>query len=217
MSRMIKLLIVDDHHLVRTGLRNIVDEAGGIEVVGEAASGERAIQLNREKTPDVILMDIGLPGLSGFETSERIMQATPAVKIIALTAHSKPPFPTRLLDMGAAGFLTKACDASELITAIRKVFDGERYIGSEVAQQLAMSLLPGTPQSPFQKLTSRELEVALMMAQGMKVTLIAERMNISPKTISTYKYRIYAKIGVDSEVALLREAIRHELVEAENR
>jgi len=214
---MIKLLIVDDHHLVRTGLRNIIDEAGGIEVVGEAGSGEKAIQLNREKKPDVILMDIGLPGLSGFETSERILQARPEVRIIALTAYTKPPFPTRLLDMGAAGYLTKACDAAELIGAIRKVSDGERYIGSDIAQQLAMSLLPGTPQSPFQALTSRELEVALMMAQGMKASLIAERMSISPKTISTYKYRIFEKIGVDSEVGLLREAIRHELIEAENR
>src|SRR6056297_2945253 len=110
---MIKLLIVDDHHLVRTGLKNIIASAGGIEIVGEAASGERAIQLNREKKPDIVLMDIGLPGLSGFEASERIMLARPKVRIIVLTAYTKPPFPARLLDMGAAGYLTKACDADE--------------------------------------------------------------------------------------------------------
>ncbi|MEX2497875.1 MAG: response regulator [Wenzhouxiangellaceae bacterium] len=210
---MIKLLIVDDHHLVRTGLRNIIDDAGGIEVVGEAGTGERAIQLNRELEPDVILMDIGLPGLSGFETSERIMSARPGVRIIALTAHSKPPFPARLLEMGAAGYLTKACDAKELVAAIRKVCDGERCVGSEIAQQLAMSLLPGTPQSPFQELTPRELEVAMMMAKGLKSSAIAERMHVSPKTISTHKYRIYNKVGVDSEVALLREAIRYDVIE----
>ena len=212
---MIKLLIVEDHHLVRTGLRNIIDDAGGIEIVGEASTGERAIQLNREKKPDVILMDIGLPGLSGFETSERIMNASPAVRIIALTAHTKPPFPARLLEMGAAGYLTKACDAGELVAAIRKVFGGERYVGSEIAQQLAMSLLPGTPQSPFQELTPREIEVAMMLANGMKSSAIAERMNVSPKTISTHKYRIFEKIGVDSEVALLREAIRYDVIETE--
>lgn len=212
---MIKLLIVDDHHLVRTGLRNIINDAGGIEIVGEAGTGERAIQLNREKQPDVILMDIGLPGLSGFETSERIMNARPDVRVIALTAHTKPPFPARLLEMGAAGFLTKACDAEELVAAIRKVYDGERYVGSEIAQQLAMSLLPGTPQSPFQELTAREIEVALMLANGMKSSAIAERMNVSPKTVSTHKYRIFEKIGVDSEVALLREAIRYEVIESD--
>lgn len=211
---MIKLLIVDDHHLVRTGLRNILEEAGGIEVCGEAASGEQAIQFNRDFAPDVILMDIGLPGLSGFETSERILKSRPEARIIALTAHTRPPFPARLLDIGAAGYLTKACDAEELVRAIRKVHAGERYIGSEIAQQLAMSLLPGTPQSPFQELTPRELEVALMLAQGMRVNAIGEVMNISPKTIATHKYRVYEKVGVDSEVALLREAIRHGLIDA---
>lgn len=209
---MIRLLIVDDHHLVRTGLRNIIDAAGGIEVVGEAESGESAIRLNRELQPDVVLMDIGLPGLSGLETSERILQARPAVRVIVLTAHAQPPFPARLLDMGAAGYLTKACDARELVRAIRRVHDGERYIGTEIAQQLAMSLLPGTPRSPFQELTPRELEVALMLARGMKPAKIAERINVSPKTVSTHKYRIFDKLGVDSEVALLREAIRHDLI-----
>ncbi len=213
---MIRLLIVEDHHLVRTGLRNIISDAGGIEIVGEAESGERAIQLNRERQPHVILMDIGLPGLSGFETSERIMAARPEVRIIALTAHAQPPFPARLLDMGAAGYLTKACDAAELVTAIRKVHAGERYIGSEIAQQLAMSLLPGTPRSPFQELTPRELEVALMLARGLKPSEIGKRINVSPKTVSTHKYRIYEKLGIDSEVALLREALRHGVIEAED-
>jgi len=209
---MIRLLIVDDHHLVRAGLRNIIDTAGGIQVVGEAESGEDAIRLNRELQPDVVLMDIGLPGLSGLETSERILQVRPSVRVIVLTAHAQPPFPARLLDMGAAGYLTKACDAQELVRAIRRVHDGERYIGSEIAQQLAMSLLPGTPRSPFQELTPRELEVALMLARGMKPAKIAERINVSPKTVSTHKYRIFDKLGVDSEVALLREAIRHDLI-----
>ncbi len=209
---MIRLLIVDDHHLVRAGLRNIIDTAGGIQVVGEAESGEDAIRLNRELQPDVVLMDIGLPGLSGLETSERILQVRPSVRVIVLTAHAQPPFPARLLDMGAAGYLTKACNAQELVRAIRRVHDGERYIGSEIAQQLAMSLLPGTPRSPFQELTPRELEVALMLARGMKPAKIAERINVSPKTVSTHKYRIFDKLGVDSEVALLREAIRHDLI-----
>lgn len=212
---MAKLLIVDDHHLVRTGLRNILERSGDIEVVGEASSGEEAIRLNRELEPDLILMDISLPGLSGFETTERILATHPDVRIIVLTAHARPPFPTRLLDMGASGFLTKACDSEELLRAIRTVGNGERYIGSEIAQQLAIALLPGTPQSPFQELTSRELEVALMLTQGMKMPSIAEVLNVSPKTVATYKYRIYEKVGVSSEVALLREALRHGLIQSE--
>ncbi|MEM7053774.1 MAG: LuxR C-terminal-related transcriptional regulator, partial [Pseudomonadota bacterium] len=150
------------------------------------------------------------------ETSDRILKTSPKVKIVVLTAHTQAPYPTQLLDIGAVGYLSKACDADELLRAIRAVHRGERYIGSEIAQQLAMSLLPGEPQSPFQKLTSRELEVALMFAQGMKASAIAKTMSISPKTVATHKYRIYEKIGVDSEVGLLREGIRHGLIKPDD-
>ncbi|MDT8438272.1 MAG: response regulator [Wenzhouxiangellaceae bacterium] len=213
---MIRLLIVDDHDLVRSGLKNMLSAAGGIDVVGEAGTGEQAIRLNRELKPDVILMDIGLPGLSGFETSDRIMHARPEVRIIVLTAHTRPPYTTRMLQMGAAGYLTKACDAEELVSAVRKVADGQRFIGTEIAQQLAMSLLPGAPQSPFQELTPRELEIALMIARGLKPTDIGQRLSISTKTISTHKRSIFDKIGVESEVGLLREAIRHQLIEPDD-
>ena len=123
---MIKLLIVEDHHLVRLGLRGILDDAPGIEIIGEAESGEEALQLCRDLVPDVILMDISLPGLSGFETSCRILRQLPDVRILALTAHAQAPYPARLMDMGVAGFLTKACSASELVQAIRTVHCGER-------------------------------------------------------------------------------------------
>lgn len=211
---MIKLLIVEDHHLVRVGLRGILEDAVGIELVGEAETGEQALSLSRILNPDVILMDISLPGLSGFETSSRILRQNPEVRIVVLTAHTQPPFPARLLDLGASGFLTKACEAEELVRAIRTVHVGGRHIGKEVAQQLAMALLPGAPRSPFQALTPREMEVALMLAEGRRVNDIAEMMNVSPKTVATHKYRIYDKVGVDSEVALLRKAIRHDLIEA---
>ncbi|PKL95455.1 MAG: two-component system response regulator UvrY [Gammaproteobacteria bacterium HGW-Gammaproteobacteria-8] len=212
---MIKLMIVDDHHLLRTGLRNIIEAAGGIEIVAEAATGEEAIRLNRDKQPDVILMDISLPGLSGFETSERIMTARSEVRIIALTAHNRPPYTTRMLSLGVAGYLTKACDAAELVEAIRKVHNGDRHFGSEITQQLVVSLLPGAEQSPFERLTPRELEVAMMMSAGHKPVAIGQRLNVSIKTVSSHKYNVYEKLGVDSEVGVLREAIRYGLVEAE--
>lgn len=209
------ILIVDDHDLVRTGLKNILGAIREFSIVAEASSGEEAIRLTRQLEPDVVLMDVGLPGLSGLETTERILKSQPDVKVIVLTAHSEPPLPARLLDSGASGYLTKACDAEELIRAVRKVVAGERYIGADISQQLAISLLPGTPQSPFQELTSRELEIALMLTQGMKTQSIAEVLNVSPKTVATYKYRIYDKVGVSSEVELLRHALRHGLVSAD--
>lgn len=212
---MTDILIVDDHDLVRTGLKNILGGSRGFNIVAEASTGEEAIRLSRKLEPDLVLMDVGLPGLSGLETTERILKAQPEVKVIVLTAHSEPPLPARLLDSGASGYLTKACDAEELIRAVQKVAAGERYIGADISQQLAISLLPGTPQSPFQELTSRELEITLMLTQGMKMQSIAEVLNVSPKTVATYKYRIYDKVGVSSEVELLRHALRHGLVSAD--
>lgn len=209
---MTDILIVDDHDLVRTGLKNILAAEAGLNVAGEAATGEEAIRLSRKLEPDVVLMDVGLPGLSGLETTERILKAQPDTRVIVLTAHSEPPLPAKLLDSGASGYLTKACDAGELLRAVRKVAQGERYIGADISQKLAISLLPGTPQSPFQELTGRELEIALMLTQGMKMASIGEVLNVSPKTVATYKYRIYDKIGVGSEVELLRVALRHGLV-----
>lgn len=212
---MSRILIVDDHHLVRAGLRNILASNKDLEIVGEAENGEDAIRLTRDLSPDIVLMDISLPGMSGFEATERILKNAPGVRVIVLTAHSQPPFPARLLDIGAAGYLTKACKAQELLGAIAAVGRGERYIGSEIAQQLAISLLPGARQSPFQELTSREMEVMLMMTQGITINGIAEVLNLSPKTVATYKYRIFDKANVNSEVELLREAMRHGLINSE--
>ncbi|MFW5815860.1 MAG: response regulator [Wenzhouxiangella sp.] len=208
---MIQLMVVEDHELFRTGINNILAGVASIEVVAEASSGEEALRLARSLSPDVILMDVGLPGLSGLETTERILKAQPDIRVIMLTAHAEPPLPARLLDIGASGYLTKGASADELLSAIRAVHRGERYIGSEIAQQLALSLLPGTPASPFQDLTSRELEVTLMLIQGMKANSIGEVLKLSPKTIATHKYRIYDKVGVRNEVDLLRLALRYGL------
>lgn len=212
---MTSILIVEDHDLVRTGLKNILSAEPGLKIVGETSTGEEAIRLARDLEPDVILMDVELPGLSGLETTERILKVQSRVRVVVLTAHSEPPLPARLLDIGASGYLTKACSARELVNAVKAVARGERYIGSEIAQQLALSLLPGTPQSPFQELTARELEVALMLTQGMKPPSIAEVIKVSPKTVATHKYNIYEKVGVSSEVELLRLALRYGLVKPE--
>ena len=206
---MIKLMIVEDHELFRTGIANILAPISEIDVVAETSTGEDAIRLARQLSPDVILMDVGLPGLSGLESTERILKTQPAIKVIVLTAHSEPPLPARLLDVGASGYITKGSSASELLSAIRAVHRGERYIGSEIAQKLALSLLPGTPSSPFQDLTSREMEVTMMLIRGRNANDIGSLLKLSPKTVATHKYRIYDKVGVRNEVDLLHLALRY--------
>jgi len=212
---MIKLLIVDDHDLVRTGLRHIVSGDPEIEVVGEAGNGEEAITKNRELQPDVVLLDISMPGLSGFEVTKRLQQVSPDARIIILTVHAESPFPSKLLDAGATGYLAKGCEASELLAAIHSVSEGKRYIGGDIAQRLALSLLPGASQSPFDDLTSREMEVALMLMQGMGAPEIAETMKLSPKTVATYKHRVYDKLSVHKEVELMKLALRHGIIDVD--
>jgi len=211
----IKLLIVDDHDLVRVGLRHIIGSAKNVEVVGEAGSGEEALKKNRQLKPDVILLDVSMPGLSGFEVTRRIKQVSPRTKIIILTVHAEAPYPSRLLDAGASGYLTKGCEADELLEAIDRVSQGDRFIGTDIAQQLALSLLPGSEQSPFDDLSSREMEVALMLIQGMAVPEIATLLSLSPKTVATYKYRVYDKLEVNNEVALVKLALSFGIMESQ--
>lgn len=211
---MIQVLIVDDHELVRVGLRRILEDSPDIGQLYESSTGEQAIELCRRHQPDIVLLDINLPGLSGFEITHRLHRASPASRVIVLAQHAKSPFPTRILDAGASAYLTRDCDAAELLEAIDTVRQGGRYIGTEAAKQLALSLLPGTADSPFDELSAREMEVMLKLTEGNRVPDIASMMCLSPKTIATYKYRIYDKLGTRSEVDLVRMAMRYGILEA---
>lgn len=210
---MVRVAIVDDHDLVRTGIRRILDGAGGIEVIGEAASGEEAIRLAREEPVDVVLMDVNMPGMGGLEATRRILASSTGVRIIILTVHAKAPFPTQLLNAGASGYLTKGCASEELIRAINRVHDGARYVSADIAQQLALSMLPGGDRSPLDELSSREIEVMMMLVQGEEVQSIAETLHISHKTVRTYKSRLYEKLGVKNAVDLTHMAMRHGILE----
>ena len=211
---MIQVLIIDDQVLVRTGLRFILDKCKKVGRVSEAASGEAALSRKRRFQPDIILLSVNLPGLTGFEITRKLIRKYRGAKIIILAVHAKPPYPARLLDAGASGYLTRDCEAEELLLAIKTVFSGQRYIGSEAAKQLALSMLPGSNGSPFEGLSAREMEVMLKLSDGNRIPDIASLLCLSPKTVSTYKYRILGKLGARSEVDMMRMAMRYGLVEA---
>jgi len=205
-------MVVDDHEVVRVGMRHILDGYPSIKIVGEAADGESAIRLNREVKPDVVLLDISLPGLSGLEVTTRLNQINPGLGIIILTVHEAAPYPEKLLDAGASGYLTKGCPATELVQAIRTVAKGGRHIGSSIAQQMALTMLQGAGTSPFDGLSAREMEVMLMLVDGRRMADIADIMHLSPKTVATYKYRIFEKLETRSDVDMTRMAMRYGVV-----
>ncbi len=209
----INVVLVDDHELVRTGIRRILEDARGVTVVAEASSGEEAVKVAQAHTPDVMLMDIHMPGIGGIEATRKVLRASPRTRVVALTVHGDKPYAVQLLKGGAQGFLTKGCPADEVIKAIRAVHSGQRYIGADVAQELALALLPGAETSPFDTLSQREMQVLLMLTEGQSIQAISDRLCLSPKTISTYRYRLCEKLGVDNDVELIRLAIRHGIVD----
>lgn len=210
---MIKVLLVDDHELVRTGIRRLLDDVSGINVYAEATDGESAVEAVRKKRPDVILMDVSMPGIGGLEATRKIKQIDAALPVIILTVHTDDPFPTSLLKAGASGYLHKGCSVGEIVTAIKEVYAGRRYICTEIAQNLALSLLPGSEGSPFDNLSQREMQVMLMLVQGHKVQDISEKLCLSPKTISTYRTRLFDKLSVRSDADLTRLAMRHGMLD----
>lgn len=205
---MIRVLIVDDHALVRTGLRLVLSAERDIEVVGECATGEEAWATLRKVKPDVLLCDLHLPGISGLDVTERVARSGMDTKVLIVSIQEDGPLPRRLIEAGAAGYIGKGCDASELVRAVRDVARGRRYLASQVAQHLAFSGLAG-PGSPFDKLSPRELEVAKMLCTGMRMEEIGRRLSLSGKTVATHKYRLFDKLGIKDAIALARLAAQH--------
>ena len=207
---MIRVLLVDDHRLVRASLRAMLVGVDGIQVVGEAASGEEAVESARRDPPDVVLMDMNMPGVGGLVATRRLATAAPSARVIALTAHREDPYPEQMLDAGAAGYLTKDCEPDEVVAAIRRVADGGTWIESEVARRIADDRLRGKrADGPFASLSGRELEVLQMLVNGASTTAIAESLGLSPKTVATYRYRLHEKLGVANDIELVRFALRH--------
>ena len=214
---MIRVLVVDDHDLVRTGISRMLADVDGLQVIGQADSGEMAIRKARELKPDVVLMDVKMPGIGGLEATRKLLRSYPDIKVIAVTVCEEDPFPTRLLQAGAAGYLTKGAALEEMIQAIRMVFAGQRYISPQIAQHLALKAFqPQSNGSPFDLLSEREIQIALMIANCQKVQTISDKLCLSPKTVNTYRYRIYEKLTITSDVELALLAVRHGMVDAIN-
>lgn len=214
---MIRVLVVDDHDLVRTGISRMLADISGLQVIGQADSGEDAIRKARELKPDVVLMDVKMPGIGGLEATRKLLRSYPDLKVIAVTICEEDPFPTRLLQAGAAGYLTKGAALEEMVQAIRMVFGGQRYISPQIAQQLALkSFQPQLSESPFDLLSEREIQIALMIANCQKVQSISDKLCLSPKTVNTYRYRIFEKLSITSDVELALLVVRHGMVDTVN-
>jgi two-component system invasion response regulator UvrY len=211
----IKVLVVDDHDLVRMGITRMLADITGIKVVGEAATGEEGLRMARELDPQVVLMDVKMPGIGGLEATRKLLRQSSDVKVLAVTVCDEEPFPSRLLKAGAAGYLTKGAALEEMVRAIRAVASGQRYISPEIAQRLALSALEEEKTSPFDALTEREMQVTMMIVSCQKVQEISDRLFLSPKTVNSYRYRIFEKLGIDSDVELTLLAVRHGLLNAD--
>ena len=210
---MIRVMLVDDHRLVRAGLKRVLTDLPDMQIVAEAGSGEESLELARQHQPDVVLMDINMPGIGGLEATRRLAQRYPSMKIIAVTMHTEEPYPSRLLAAGAAGYISKDSASDEVTAAIRRVHAGGHYVASDIAGNLAANLIRGKKESPFEQLSQRETQVMLMLTKGHSTQDISDRLCLSPKTVSTYRYRLFEKLGVDNDVELTRMAMRYGLLD----
>jgi len=200
------------------GLVRMLTDVDGFEVIGEAQSGEEAVAKARDLKPDVVLMDVKMPGIGGIEATKKLLNQEHPARIIAVTALDDDLYPNRLMQAGAKGYVTKGADLDEMIDAIRTVANGDLYMSSNVARQLALKNYAGNKgqSSPFEKLSERELQTAILIANGQKVQEIANTFCVSPKTVNSYRYRIFDKLDVHSDVELTLLAVKHNILDPES-
>lgn len=212
---MIQVMLVDDHELIRIALGKLLSEAQDINIVAEAGSGEEALDKARRIRPDVIILDVDMPGMGGVEATRRLTALPNKPKVIVISVHSQAPYPQWLLAAGALGYLPKGGRAEEVLAAVRSVYKGHPYISPQIAGDLALASLPGGRKAPLECLSPREMQVMMMLTRGQSTQAIAETLNISTKTVFTHRYRIYDKLGVDNDVALTHLAMRYGMLEGD--
>ena len=200
---MIRVMIVDDHNVIRDAITALLSDVPNIEVIAKATNGEEAILLAKQHKPDVILMDIRMPGVGGIFATQKIMAKHPDIKIIALTSCTEASFALHILKAGAHGYLTKGATVEKMVEAIRAVAAGKQFIDPNIAQTLALKNTSGTPPSPFQELSIREFTVVMMLSKGFSRKVIAEKLFISVKTLNSRRYDIHKKLKVNTDVELI--------------
>ncbi len=212
---MIRILLADDHSIVRDGLRRIVEESGGIEVVAETADGREAIALAREHQPDVAVIDISMPGLDGLEVTSQLAHYLPTLPVLILTMHEEDQYVVRAIRAGAKGYITKQSAPEQLVNAIRRLNEGGRYLTDAAAESLALRVAKGArAASPLDSLSQRELQVLRRLAMGHTNREIASAYGISIKTVDTYRFRLLKKLGLRNNAELSRFAIQNNMIEA---
>jgi two-component system invasion response regulator UvrY len=211
---MIRVLLVDDHAVVRTGFRLLLQSLAEVSVIAEAESGEAACQRYLELTPDVVVMDLAMPGMGGMEALRRIRARHPQARVLALSAHDDPMHARRALREGALGFLSKRSAPEALVEAVTTVAAGRRYLDLNLAQKMALAEVEGAAKPPIEQLSEREFDVFIRLARGATVQKIAEDLNLSASTVGTHLYNIKQKLQVNNQSELTLLAIRHGLIEA---
>ncbi|MEW6119199.1 MAG: response regulator transcription factor [Pseudomonadota bacterium] len=212
-ARPYRILIVDDHAIVREGLKQILADTDDIEVGGEAENSSKALQMARKGPWDLVLMDISMPDRSGLETLELLRKEHPGIKVLMLSMHRETLYAVRALKSGAAGYLNKQSAPDQLVDAIRLVASGRKYISPEVAQELASTVSGEREALPHETLSNREYQTLCLIASGLPVSAIAEQLKLSVKTISMYRARLLQKMQLKNNAELTHYAIRHGLVE----
>jgi len=211
---MTRILIADDHAIVRDGLRRILQGAPGLEVAGEAVDGDGVMARVREGGFDLLLLDMSMPGKSGIELIKWVKGTRPELAVLVLSMHQEEQYAVRAIRAGASGYVTKESASALLVAAIRKVADGGLYISPGVAEQLALTLRPQATELPHQSLSDREFEVFSLLVAGGTVSDIAARLHLSGKTVSTHKARVLDKMGMESVAELVRYAVAHQIIDA---
>lgn len=210
---MINVMVVDDHDLVRMGITRMLSDSTDIEVISDVDNGETAIQLAKQLKPDVILLDINMPTIGGLEVTKRLLQNDKSTKILAVSSLATQPYPSMLIKAGVSGYITKGTPLDEMIKGIKKIYQGGRYFSADVAEQLADMLVSEKSESPFDLLSEREMQVAMMVVNCQSPQQIADSLFVSVKTVNTYRYRIFEKLNIDSDVKLTHLAMRHGLIQ----
>jgi len=209
----IRIVIADDHAIVREGLKRIVGDAQDLLVAGEAADGTEVMKTVRELEFDVLVLDLSMPGRSGMELIKLVKSEKPKLRILVLSMHQETQYAVRAIKSGASGYLTKESAPAQLEQAIRKIAAGGAYISAEVAEQLALGAMPGGDTLPHESLSDREFEVFRLLVAGEAVSDIAGKLNLSVKTVSTHKANLMQKLGLSNQTELVRYALKHGLTD----